>query len=168
MPPSLRSSFHAAGPKKPPITRARAVASLQSGMHEDRYLDVVLPVANALMESGAPEWGAMRSQLRLRSRSIAQRHDGRGRSVPRWFRGPTGREMTRLAGPIENAAVVADGDGHLEADGAEDQDALLLRSLVLDLETGERIDLGVEVATAVDDVSWLPSSDALVVNRVVA
>ena len=44
----------------------------------------------------------------------------------------------------------------------------ILSVVVLDLETGERIDLGVEVATAVDDVSWLPSSDALVVNRVVA
>jgi Tol biopolymer transport system component len=44
----------------------------------------------------------------------------------------------------------------------------ILSVVVLDLETGERIDLGVEVATAVDDVSWLPSSDALFVNRVVA
>jgi DNA-binding CsgD family transcriptional regulator len=48
----------------------------------------------------------------------------------RWFRGPTGREMTRLAGPIEKASVVADGNGHAGGDGAEDQDAQLLRSLV--------------------------------------
>ena len=48
------------------------------------------------------------------------------------------------------------------------RDMPILSVVVLDLETGERIDLGVEVATAVDDVSWLPSSDALVVNRVVA
>lgn len=43
----------------------------------------------------------------------------------------------------------------------------ILSVVVLDLETGERIDLGVEVGTAFDDVSWLPSSDALVVNRLV-
>ena len=43
----------------------------------------------------------------------------------------------------------------------------IMSVVVLDLETGERIDLGVEVATAFDDVSWLPSSDALVLNRLV-
>jgi DNA-binding NarL/FixJ family response regulator len=48
----------------------------------------------------------------------------------RWFRGPIGREMTRLAGPIENASVVTDGNGHAAGDGAEDRDAELLRSLV--------------------------------------
>jgi DNA-binding NarL/FixJ family response regulator len=47
----------------------------------------------------------------------------------RWFRGPTGREMTRLAGPIENVSAVSDGNGHA-ADDAEDHDAQLLRSLV--------------------------------------
>jgi tetratricopeptide (TPR) repeat protein/DNA-binding CsgD family transcriptional regulator len=106
-----------------------AMASLQSGMHEDRYLDVVVPVANALMASGAPEWEAMRSQLRLTLAMIAQRTIDEDVRV-RWFRGPTGREMTRLAGPIEKASVVADGNGHAEGDGAEDQDAQLLRSLV--------------------------------------
>ena len=106
-----------------------AFASLQSGMHEDRYLDVVVPVANALMESGAPEWGAMRSQLRLTLAMIAQRTMDEDVRV-RWFRGPIGREMTRLVGPIESASPVADGNGHRDGDGAEDQDAQLLRTLV--------------------------------------
>ena len=47
------------------------------------------------------------------------------------------------------------------------RDMPILSVVVLDLETGERIDLGVEVASAFDDVSWLPSSDALVLNRLV-
>ena len=98
-------------------------------MHEDRYLDVVLPVANALMESGAPEWEAMQSQLRLTLAMIAQRTMDEDVRV-RWFRGPTGREMTRLAGPIEDASIVADGTGPREGGGAEDEDAQLLRSLV--------------------------------------
>ena len=98
-------------------------------MHEDRYLDVVVPVATALMESGAPEWGAMQSQLRLTLAMIAQRTMDEDARV-RWFRGPTGRAMTRLAGPIENATVVADGGEHVDGGGAEDQDAQLLRSLV--------------------------------------
>jgi DNA-binding CsgD family transcriptional regulator len=104
-----------------------AVASLETGMHEDRSLDVVLPAANALRETGAPEWEAMQSQLKLALSMIAQRTMDEDVRV-RWFRGPIGREMTRLAGPIENASVVA--DGHRAGDGAEDQDAQLLRSLV--------------------------------------
>jgi hypothetical protein len=56
------------------VDHARAaMASLESGMHEDRYLDVVVPVANVLMESGAPEWETMRPQLRLTLAMIAQR-----------------------------------------------------------------------------------------------
>ena len=44
----------------------------------------------------------------------------------RWFRGPIGREMSRLAGPIEEVPV----NGDRAVDDAEDQDAQLLRSLV--------------------------------------
>jgi DNA-binding NarL/FixJ family response regulator len=103
-----------------------AMASLQSGMHEDRYLDVVLPVANALMVTDAPEWEAVRSHLRLALAMIAQRTMDEDVRV-RWFRGPTGREMTRLAGPVEAVPAVPDGDG----DGEETtRDAQLLRSLV--------------------------------------
>ena len=104
-----------------------AMASLESGMHEDRSLDVVLPAADALRETGAPEWEAIQSQLRLALSMIAQRTMDEDVRV-RWFRGPTGREMTRLAGPIEDASVVA--DAHREVSDAEDQDAQLLRSLV--------------------------------------
>ena len=83
----------------------------------------------AARRRGAPEWGAMRSQLRLTLAMIAQRTMDEDVRV-RWFRGPIGREMTRLVGPIESASAVADGNGHRDGDGAEDQDAQLLRSLV--------------------------------------
>jgi hypothetical protein len=106
-----------------------AMASLRSGMHEDRYLDVVVPVANALMASGAPEWEELQAELRIMLAMIAQRTMDEDVRV-RWFRGPIGREMTRLAGPIENASLVANGNGHREGDGADDHDAQLLRSLV--------------------------------------
>ncbi len=106
-----------------------AMASLQSGMHEDRYLDVVLPVANALMASGAPEWEELQAELRIMLAMIAQRTMDEDVRV-RWFRGPIGREMTRLAGPIENASLVADGNGQRDGAGADDHDAQLLRSLV--------------------------------------
>ena len=76
------------------------------------------------MTTGAPEWEAIQSQLRLTLAMIAQRTMDEDVRV-RWFRGPTGREMTRLAGPIENVAVVADGNGQPGG-----PDAQLLRSLV--------------------------------------
>jgi DNA-binding CsgD family transcriptional regulator/tetratricopeptide (TPR) repeat protein len=113
-----------------------AMASLESGMHEDRNLDVVVPAANALMASGAPEWEAMQAHLQLTLAMIAQRTMDEDVRV-RWFRGPLGREMTRLAGPIEYASNVADGVGHPSGDGAEDQDAQLLRSLVQGKTNGE-------------------------------
>jgi len=103
-----------------------AVASLESGMHEDRNLEVVVPVANVLMASGAPEWDGMQAQLQLTLAMIAQRTMDEDVRV-RWFRGPIGQEMTRLAGPIEYASHAANGDGH---DSGDDQDAQLLRSLV--------------------------------------
>jgi DNA-binding NarL/FixJ family response regulator len=103
-----------------------AVTSLESGMHEDRNLEVVVPVANALMATGAPEWEGMQAQLQLTLAMIAQRTMDEDVRV-RWFRGPIGQEMTRLAGPIEYASHAADGNG---SDSAEDEDAPLLRSLV--------------------------------------
>jgi DNA-binding CsgD family transcriptional regulator len=112
------------------VDHARAaISSLESGMHEDRYLDVVVPVANALMASGAPEWEAMQANLQLTLAMIAQRTMDEDVRV-RWFRGPIGREMTRLAGPIEYAPNVADGNGHEAGNSGEDTDAQLLRSLV--------------------------------------
>jgi len=125
---ALAQVEHSRGRTEEAADHARAaMASLQSGMHEDRYLDVVVPVANVLMASGGPEWEAMQSQLRLTLAMIAQRTMDEGVRV-RWFRGPIGREMTRLAGPIDNVSA-ADDDGPAEGD-TEDQDAQLLRSLV--------------------------------------
>ena len=43
----------------------------------------------------------------------------------------------------------------------------MMSVVVLDLETGAITDVNVEVATALGKVSWLPSSDGVVVNRVV-
>lgn len=106
---------------------ARSAANaLQSAKHEDLNLDVLLPVANVLMETGAPEWENVRPYVQLSLAMIAQRTLDEDVRV-RWFRGPIGSEMTRLAGPIETVAVAAtaaNGDEHDEAD------TLLLQSLV--------------------------------------
>jgi hypothetical protein len=64
----------------------------------------------------------MQTHLQLTLAMIAQRTMDEDVRV-RWFRGPLGQEMTRLAGPIDYASNVADGNGHPSGDGAEDQDA---------------------------------------------
>ena len=103
-----------------------ALTSLESAMHEDMYLDVVLPVAAVLLRTGAPEWEPVRQQLQLSLAMIAQRTLDEEVRV-RWFRGPIGREMTRLAGPVESIpAVGAGGDG----EALDRADTALLRSLI--------------------------------------
>jgi tetratricopeptide (TPR) repeat protein/DNA-binding CsgD family transcriptional regulator len=106
-----------------------AIGSLLSAMHEDRYLDVLLPVANVLMVTEAPEWEGVRGHLELTLAMIAQRTMDQDVRV-RWFRGPAGREMTRLVGPIESPPNASNGDGHVEGDGQDAKDAQLLRGLV--------------------------------------
>ena len=78
-----------------------ALGDLEGAMHEDLELDVAVAVANVLISSGAPEWEAVRPYLQLTLAMIAQRTMDEDVRV-RWFRGPIGRELTRLVGPIEN------------------------------------------------------------------
>jgi ATP/maltotriose-dependent transcriptional regulator MalT len=93
-----------------------------SAMHEDLYLDVVVPVADVLAAAGAPEWERMRPDLQRTLAMIAQRTKDEDARV-RWLRGPVGRELTRLVGPIEAVPATEGGE-------AEGGDTALLRSLV--------------------------------------
>jgi DNA-binding CsgD family transcriptional regulator len=104
-----------------------AMTSLQSGMHEDLHPEILLPVADVFMTTGAPEWESARMYLGIALAMIAQRTVDEDVRV-RWFRGPTGREMTRLAGPLGDAATPS-ADGTEQA-GDGDQDARLLASLI--------------------------------------
>jgi len=99
-----------------------AMASLGSAMHEDQHLDVVLPAAAAFLAAGAPDWAQMQPQVQRTLAMIAQRTRDEDARI-RWLRGPVGREMTRLAGPIE----VVPAGGEAQPEGS---DIVLLRSLV--------------------------------------
>jgi DNA-binding CsgD family transcriptional regulator len=114
-----------------------ALAALQSANHEDKKLDVAIPVANALVEAGAPEWEEVRPYLQLTLAMIAQRTVDEDVRV-RWFRSPVGRELTRLVGAIDQVPA---GDGPQQGG----DDVALLRSLVQG-KTNEEIaeELGVE------------------------
>jgi DNA-binding CsgD family transcriptional regulator len=103
-----------------------AMESLHSAMHEDLELDVLLPAAAVFQATRSLEWDDVRQYMQMALAMIAQRTLDEDVRV-RWFRGPVGREMTRLAGPIQSfptANAAADGDA---ADGS---DTALLRSLV--------------------------------------
>jgi DNA-binding CsgD family transcriptional regulator len=99
-----------------------ALTALQSAMHEDQDLDVTEAVANALVAADAPEWEVVRPYLQMTLAMIAQRTVDEDVRV-RWFRGPVGRALTELAGPIEQVATDRDSE-------PEQEDADLLKSLI--------------------------------------
>jgi tetratricopeptide (TPR) repeat protein len=122
-----------------------ATESLHSAMHEDLELDVLLPAAAVFEATGALEWDSMRQYLQMALAMIAQRTLDEDVRV-RWFRGPVGREMTRLAGPIQSAPT-AEAAATAESD-VEEADAALLRSLVqgkTNAEIAQDLDLQEEV-----------------------
>jgi ATP/maltotriose-dependent transcriptional regulator MalT len=99
-----------------------ALGLLQAALHEDAYLDVLLPATNALVAADAAEAEQARAHLRLTLAMVVQRTLDEDVRV-RWLRGPVGRELSRLAGPI--AAEPA--EGHDAEDGSDDA---FLRRLV--------------------------------------
>jgi DNA-binding CsgD family transcriptional regulator len=118
-----------------------AAAALQAAKHEDLNLDVLLPGARVLMETGAPEWAeGVRPYVQLSLAMIAQRTMDEDVRV-RWLTGPLGSEMVALAGPID-AAMASDGDGGAPADA----DTFLLQSIVQGKTNAEIADeLGIDV-----------------------
>ena len=104
--------------------------ALQRAMHEDANLDVLLPAAQVMRETGAPAWEAgVRPYLQLTLAMIVQRTIDEDVRV-RWLRGPAGARMVELAGSIELVAPEESGDDRTEDDR-------LLASLVRGMTNGE-------------------------------
>ena len=84
-----------------------ALAGLDAALKEDLNLNILLPAAEAIIVAGSgEEASATRERLRLTLALVAQRILDEDVRV-RWFRGPLGRELTRLAGPLDEPAVGA-------------------------------------------------------------
>jgi tetratricopeptide (TPR) repeat protein len=133
-------------------TLARAaIEALEAARHEDGNLDVVLPCARILMETGAPEWEeGVRPFVGFSLAMIAQRTMDEDVRV-RWLRGPLGTEMAELAGPVETAATPSVG-----ADERADGDTLLLQSIVQGKTNAEiAAELGIDEAAVVRRLSDL-------------
>jgi len=116
---------------------------MTTAMQEDRHLTVMLPVARVLRDVGAPEAEDALGQVGYAAAMIAQRTLDESVRV-RWFRGPLGRDVTELIGLSDGSAGSAAG-AEGEADGADDLDRALLRSLVQGRTNAEIArDLGVD------------------------
>jgi DNA-binding CsgD family transcriptional regulator len=128
---SLAAVARARGRLEEALEHARdAMASLRSGMHEDAELDVLLPTAETLRAAEAPEWPQMRGELQVVLAMVAQRTLDEGVRV-RWLRGPIGRALTDLAGPIEaGAAATPEATAEGGATGASASEDDLLQRLI--------------------------------------
>ena len=89
----------ARGDRKAALEAARSAASRLEGLHsEDPHLEILLPVAEIVLGSeDAEEKEGLRQTLQITLALIAQRTIDEDIRV-RWFRGPVGRELARLAG----------------------------------------------------------------------
>jgi DNA-binding NarL/FixJ family response regulator len=119
-----------------------AFQALNSSYQEDAHLEVFVPVAEALLAGGTEEEQEMvRKFLRLTLAMAAQRTADEDVRV-RWLRGPWGRELVRLVGPLDEQALRPAGDG---APALADADSKLLGLLAEGLTNREiAARLGVE------------------------
>jgi len=75
------------------------MAHMEIGALEE--LEILLPAADGVLRGGSEEEAAaVRDRLSLTLALLAQRMLDEDVRV-RWFRGPVGRELTRLAGPVQ-------------------------------------------------------------------
>src|SRR3954469_4619783 len=116
--------------------------ALEQARHEDLQLEVLLPVARVLKDTGSPAWETrIQPHVQVALAMVAQRTVDEDVRV-RWLRGPYGAEMADLAGPLEGPAT----DGEQPETVTDDQ--RLLQSLVQGKTNREIADeLGADEAT---------------------
>jgi DNA-binding NarL/FixJ family response regulator len=122
-----------------------AYRALISASHEDAHLEALIPMADAFLAGGTEEERQMvQGFLRLMLALSVQRTADEDVRV-RWLRGPVGRELVRLAGPMDGRAA-----GLGEGEAIEEDDAALLGLLVEGLtnrEIATRLDVEEEVVS---------------------
>jgi DNA-binding NarL/FixJ family response regulator len=125
------------------VTSARsAYQALESPQQEDIHPEILAPVAEAIMAGGTDEERQkIGTYIRLMLTLAVQRTADDDVRV-RWLRGPVGRELVRLAGPVDGEVLRAEDPA---APSLSESDTQLLALLVQGLanrEIAER--LGVE------------------------
>jgi DNA-binding NarL/FixJ family response regulator len=110
--------------------------ALQAALHEDLSFDILIPAAEAIVAGGSDEDRARLQQyLRLQTAMVANRVEDESVRA-RWFRGPVGSAVARLA------AVEGDGQRNVPADerlAHLDDDETVLLELVAKGFTNQEI-----------------------------
>ena len=123
-----------------------ALHYMQTSEHEDMQLEILIPAARALLAGGPPELqGMVRGFLQIQVTRIAQATADETMRV-RWLRGPWGRQLVELAGPMDALHTEAKPDGAAApAVQLADDDRALLRLLTQGNTNREMADeLGLE------------------------
>jgi DNA-binding NarL/FixJ family response regulator len=132
-----------------------AVQALQTSLHEDASLEIVIPAARALFAGAPPEvQGFVRGFLQSTLSRIAQGTADETIRV-RWLTGPVGRELVKLAGPMDTPAPEAAGGTGAGAAGAAPAttlDETERRLLQLLTEGRTNAEIAAELDLAEDDV----------------
>jgi DNA-binding CsgD family transcriptional regulator len=102
-----------------------AMQSMMEAMREDVYPELFLPTARAVLAAGPePAKEMARAFLQvLLAFTVLRTEDDDVRA--RWFRGPIGREWSRLAGPVGDGTVAGPGTDGALASLSEDERRLL-------------------------------------------
>lgn len=104
-----------------------ALNFLQTAGHEDMSLEILVGAGRALLAGGPPEMQAMvRGWLQMQVSRIAQATADEEMRV-RWLRGPWGRQLVELAGPMDALQPDAkpNGDAAPRAELSDDDRSLL-------------------------------------------
>jgi DNA-binding NarL/FixJ family response regulator len=126
-----------------------AVQALQAGLHEDTSLEIVIPAARALFAGAPPDvQDFVRGYLQMTLSKIAQGTADEAIRV-RWLKGPVGRQLVELAGPMapradESAAATDAGPG------LDDDERRLLQLLT---EGHTNVEIAAELGLGPDEVA---------------
>jgi DNA-binding CsgD family transcriptional regulator len=116
----------ARGDSEAAVDAARSVfVALRAAHFEDLFLHIVLPTARVVCEEGTEEERQMvMNYLTIQAALIAQRTTDEDVRV-RWFRGPIGRELSRLTGASHGEQPMEQAGASPAADVGEDDSRLL-------------------------------------------
>ena len=130
-----------------------ALQSLQAGLHEDASLEILIPAARAVLAGGPPEMeGFVRGYLQQTLSRIAQGTADEAMRV-RWLKGPVGRELVDLAGPMTMPSGDGDAGATESAAAGPDLDDFERHLLQLLTEGRTNAEIAAELAIGEADVA---------------